>query len=120
MRRIYRRVCELRAIGRADEAVQLENSDLPAALAAARRAGVDVDESALFAGEDERVADALLLAELLAPMLASRLPSAPRLPAAGPPSAPARASRSRTASSPQVADLIDDMLAQAAARSQRT
>ena len=118
MRRIYRRVCELRATGRTDEAAVLENTDLSAAVAEARISGDPaVNESALLAGEDERVADARLLAELIAPLLATRL----NLAAA--PAAVVQASTISSAppaprapsSSPQIADMIDDMLAQAAA-----
>ncbi|HWA87541.1 MAG TPA: hypothetical protein VG710_15030, partial [Opitutus sp.] len=102
VRRIYRRICELRAVGRAGEAAQLENSDLAAALTAAREAYADVDESALLAVEDERVADARLLAELLAPMLASRVSAAPASArVTGPVPVPARAPR--TGSAPPVA-----------------
>jgi hypothetical protein len=119
VRRIYRRVCELRATGRTDEATALENAELTAAVAEARVSGDPaVDESALLAGEDERVADARLLAELIAPLLATRLNTlAPRPSSSAEPFAPAReAVPTRPASSTlQIADMIDDMLTQAAA-----
>ncbi|HVU24407.1 MAG TPA: hypothetical protein VHE13_09810 [Opitutus sp.] len=115
MRRLYRRVCELRATGRTAEAAELERADLSDALAAARRESTAFDEAALLAAEDERIADARLLAELLAPMLASRVSAAPASArVTGPVPVPARAPR--TGSAPPVADLLDEMLTQAAGR----
>src|SRR5205807_184898 len=79
--------------------------------------------SALFASAEERVADALMLAELLAPMLAQQL--SPALAALGPaPAAAAHSSASTAHKSPAppprpgasgtvpgIADFIEEMLA---------
>jgi hypothetical protein len=135
VRQVQRRIWLLRAIGKTDEASQLEHVDLPRALATARITAPDVDEQSVLADEAERVANATVLAELLAPLLADRLRSAPANAASSAASAPANASPANTpeptpaaatppprpasaparpASStpPSVTDLIDGMLSQ--------
>jgi len=121
--RLCRRVCVLRAQGRLDEAGNLHTQSigpLIAALQAGREPTVSVEErlAATMAAESSRVADAALLAELLAPMLGVRAgittPASPVVrTAAAPPlvhvlaqsSAPARPAAS-------IADFLDEMLAQ--------
>ena len=134
MRRIYRQVCLLRARGQLAEAAALETSDLASALSTARLTSPrNQDEASLFAAEDERVATAATLAELLVPLLAERLRSeltpvaaaAPPAPAASvatrdthrpaeTPSSPAFPTTPPTAPStaPSIADFIDGMLVQ--------
>lgn len=124
MRRIYRRICLLRATGRTDDAAALANAELTPALTLARiAADTEVEESVLFAQETERVANATLLADLIAPLLAERLrvemtSLAPRLSAStpSPPAAigpaPAPSSRTIPDAIPAIADLIDGMLSQ--------
>ena len=117
MGRIYRRICLLRSEGRGPEAQRIEDTELAAAAAQARGdtdSGPESDErmKALLAGERERVAAAVALAEVLAPMLSERLAAL----------APARAAaetpgRERPGASPSgeargIADFIDEMLAQ--------
>lgn len=140
VRRIYRRMCLLRAAGRDRDAERIENSDLARALARARTqsAGTEIDEAAVLAQEAERVTNAAVLAELLAPLLAEHLqhpvaqtaplstvvatpPSAtspatapvspPNTPAYSPPAGSA-APRPPVLNAPSVADLLDGMLAQ--------
>src|SRR5690606_37509431 len=70
VRRIYRRICVLRANGKADEAAHLENQDLARALAEARIATNNSEEEAVvLAQEAEPVANDAVLAELIAPMV---------------------------------------------------
>lgn len=123
MRRVYRRVCVLRATGKVDEAAALENEDLARALAAARIATNNSEqEAAVLADEAERIANATVLAELLAPMLAEHLrpetapaaaPSVAMAPAV--PDQPSKATRPPPEKNvPSIADLIDGMLSQEA------
>jgi hypothetical protein len=117
VRRIYRRVCVLRAGGKIDEAAQLENIELASALAVARLTPHSPDEeSALLAEEAERVANASVLAELLAPMLAEHLrvnpPPVQATPPAPEPKPRNTAARPPPAKAPSIADLLDGMLSQ--------
>lgn len=135
VRRIYRRICLLRATGHHAEALDLEIDPLAKALASARAtANNEQREAAVLAEEAERVANASLLAELMAPLLAEKLaarapaspptpqstaraPSSFSRPAASPPgagSAPAP-TKSPSGSPPSITDLIDGMLSQAPA-----
>src|SRR5262249_23149655 len=75
--RMCRRICLLRATGRTGDAARLQSFDLSHAL---NRAGVDATApdiagrpSAWFASAEERVADALALADVLAPLLVEQL-----------------------------------------------
>lgn len=136
MRRVYRRICVLRAAGHPAEALDLELEELPQALATAREAaGVHAsDEASVLAQEAERVANASVLAELVAPLLAERLNARPAAAAASPaavsaatspvrkpshaPSAmPAAAAKPAVQNPPSIADLLDGMLAQSPALS---
>jgi hypothetical protein len=114
----------LRASGRDEEAVALEHDELALALSAARiAADGEVEESALLAQENDRVAVASALADLVAPLLVERLraeiaslamrapaaAAAPSAPTANPPPAPARSPGETV---PGIADLIDGMLSQ--------
>jgi hypothetical protein len=110
----------LRATGKNDDAAVLENEDLARALSIARIATNNSDEeAAVFSEEAERVSNATVLAELLAPMLAEHLrpstsPVAAQsvVPAAAMPEKPAKVSRPLPESAPSIADLIDGMLSQ--------
>ena len=126
---IYRRICLLRANGQNIQAdrVQLEELD-PARRAAEieTRTGNSPETEALikalFDNEEARVAEALLFAEVLAPLIAERIrpalvlePVASRAPFPSdrerrPSSSPATREPADTA--PNIADLIDGMLGQ--------
>jgi hypothetical protein len=117
--RICRRVCVLRERGCTDEAETLRRSELDVLLATLRQeasepAVVDRQFESIFAAEADRVANASVLAELLAPLLRERLPaptvaesSAPRT--SSPSAVPAR--RPRPAAAGGIADFIDEMIA---------
>ncbi len=114
--RLVRQICLLREQGDAGRAAQLQENDLTAAVRNLRAThGAEIlpepGLQALFAAERQRVAEAVLLAELLIPqLLGSRpvprpaaaitavtpRPAAPRPPDAGPPA---------------ITDLLDAMLA---------
>lgn len=126
VRRIYRRICVLRANRKTDDAAQLENRDLARALAEARIATNNSEEEAIvLAQEAERVANAAVLAELIAPMVAEqvRVESqriAPQnIPAAAPAGPTTKAARPRPESVPTIADMLDGMLSQEPAPSPR-
>lgn len=117
----------LRASGRPAEALDLEIDELRKAMAEARLAsgGDEETEAAVLAQEHERVANATVIAELMAPMLAERLraqmPSAAVSTSAAvsrnppPTSSPAAApvqNKMPPANAPSIADLLDGMLAQ--------
>ena len=113
--KIYRRVCFLRSQGRDAEAQWVQDTDLVRALAAARAeapAGPETEAAwqAMQAAEEERVAEAVALSELLAPMLKDRLALPLAASAALPPPRPAAAIP--RAQAPSVADFIEEMLAQ--------
>ncbi len=111
-------MCLLREQGQADEAAQLEAGTLPEMVAALR--GPDDTDATLAARLDsilalemERVANAAVLAELLAPLLqpavarpTASLALAPSLPSDA---MPLRAPRALTG---DIADFIDEMIAQ--------
>jgi hypothetical protein len=120
VRRIYRRVCVLRAKGARDDAAELENTELARVLAAARLSELSPDEEALiFRQEADRVANASVLAELLAPLLAEELGAHARLAPAASASSPtpvtpkpANVPRPASAKPPSITDLLDGMLSQ--------
>ncbi len=121
-------MCLLQATGRKTEAAELERTDLPPAIAAARITCPVVAEATVLAEETERVASASVLAELLAPLLAERMhaaasggpasvtlaakPESTSAPHHAPASSPVRATPSASAAVPGIADLIDGMLSQ--------
>ncbi len=114
--RLMRRICLLREQGDAGQAARLREHDLAAAVRELRAAHgaealSDDDLRALFAAEEQRVAEAVVLAELLIPQLvggrapapaksvpAAPVPAHPRVPAAPP-------------GPPGIPDLLDAMLA---------
>ncbi len=129
VRRIYRGICVLRATGRTEDATGIEHGELLQALATARLTAPDaVDEPALLAEEADRVANANLLAELLAPLIAAKIPGAGASsgePVSAKTSGAARPAATVTSAAPSVpniTDLIDGMLAQdkSLARSRRS
>ena len=113
---MYRRICLLRIEGREADARRVMDSEFADAETAARVAcGADPDaESSLRAylvGEGERVAQAVAFAEVLVPELSRRLSARD----GAHPAAAAKAQIPRAAhrgDAPQVADFIEDMLAQ--------
>ena len=128
----------LRATGRVAEAESLNPSYQQALEQARRREDSDTEEAAVLSAEDERVASAVLLAELLVPLLAERLGPRPASSATAP-AIDSRASavgeeerlathpattvsvppRPADGGVPGIADLIDGMLAQESPRSAR-
>lgn len=125
---IYRRICLLRARGHDAEADRLQQYEFAEANAAAEI--FDEENSvpsaperfqALLAAEENRVADALLLAEVLAPIIAEQirhLPSTATVAASASPVPAPRESihprppRDLGEPTPGIADLIDSMLGQ--------
>lgn len=110
---IYRRMVMLRLLGRASEAARLEHTAWTPAIAAAHAHGGEDDElAALQHTEDERLATASVVADLVAARLPAA-PSQPLVPASSPPPPPARPAGGDI----NIADMIDSMLAgQRAAR----
>ena len=117
--RLVRRICLLQEQGDTAEAGRLQQGDLVAAIGDFRRTqGADAlpEEKlmALFAAERERVAEALLTAELLIQRLTAIWPSAPaaqptvREPTVVEVRAPTRLI---PAQPPVISDLLDAMLA---------
>jgi hypothetical protein len=118
--RLVRRICLLQEQGDMAEAGRLQQSDLMAAIGDFRRKqGADAlpEEklSALFAAERERVAEALLTAELLIQRLTAIWPSAPvaAAPVAREPTVVEVRVPTRVvpAQPPVISDLLDAMLA---------
>ena len=109
----------LREQGEESEADRVQSAALAELLIALRTpaetdAAFDQRVDAIFAVERERVANAAVLAELLAPLLAERLPvaaqsAAPKTPAGGP---VARVTRPLPVAPAGIADFIDEMIAQ--------
>jgi hypothetical protein len=116
VRAAIRRVFLLQSAGRGADAQRMEDTELATAAARARAAfgaGIEADERfrAQLAEEKERVAGAIALAEVLAPMLSERLFAAvPALaPAAG--SYFRRPGARAPLEARGIADYIDEMLA---------
>lgn len=111
-------MCFLRSEGRQDEAREVEGHELAAAVAEARRASESDGEAdsllkALFAEGEERVADAVAFAEVLMPMLARELRPLSAATSRAAERPPQRKARSESSGSPlEIADFIDEMLAQ--------
>jgi hypothetical protein len=120
--RAIRRICLLQETGRESEAAEFQPNVLQPLLDRFREARGDeslppgrVDE--LFAGERARIEDAAALGEVLAPLLLARLDSrtlAAPVGLSGPENhAPAKPSRRPpTGSNAEIADFLDDMIAQ--------
>lgn len=118
--RLIRRICVLREQGDVAGAARLEENQLATAVRDCRLAqGPDAlpegELQAMLATEERRVAEAAIMAELLAPRLAGAWPAAsgpavavsPRTATFSPPSARANA----PPGSPAIPDLLDAMLA---------
>lgn len=132
--RLVRRICVLRERGEAAAAARLEENDFATAVRDLRLAeGPDAlpaeELQTIFAAEEQRVANAAVLAELLIPQLRGALADG-AFPSTGPatnlrretpaPFAVARVSEP-VAGSPAITDLLDAMLAaDGAARRQST
>jgi len=129
VRRIYRRACVLRATGKSEEATTLESVELPRALATVRSDPLSsLQEEAVLAEEVERVSSALILAELVAPVLVEQLRTAlPVVTGAYAPSPTNKVEPKAAAAPPQaaadempsIADMIDGMLSQERASAAR-
>lgn len=128
---LYRRICLLRACGRAAEAEKIQSIEFAAARSAAEQETPVEDPSilesliqTLLDAEEARVTEAVLLAEMLAPLIADLIrPSLANQPLAvkqpanthSPSQAAARrpeSPRPPPATAPSIADLIDGMLGQ--------
>lgn len=118
--RIVRQVCLLREQGDAARAARLQENELAAAVRDLRLAhGPEaLAESALrdlYAAEERRVADAVILSELLIPRLVESRSAGPPARTAGPTRTysppPAARSPAPAAGPPAIPDLLDAMLA---------
>jgi hypothetical protein len=129
---LCRRVCVLRSTGAFVAADRIVADELPRAVAALRETVTitDAELQALYAAEEERVADARALAEILLPMLSEAPARRTRSPFAAVESVKAEAagttdlvaassalpdpirSSPTTAPLPGIADFIDEMLTQ--------
>lgn len=126
MARLCRRICLLREREQPAAAEELRSGALEAMLAVLRTQGeseADIAQriATIFATETERVANAAVLAELLAPLLGANAPSAATAAAtsrgdgaaASPtPLGPTLASAPLRADPANIADFIDEMIAQ--------
>lgn len=118
--RVCRRICLLRSTGE-DAAARVQSAELARLLSSVPPAAdVASRVDAIFATEEKRLADAQVLAEVLAPLIAEQLRARP--PALSAPSrraspapvdlAEKTAARPPRSAAPNIADFIDDMLAQ--------
>lgn len=124
--RCVRRICLLREQGNTADANRLEQNDLANAIRDLRLAhGPDTlpqaELQALFVAEERRVADAVILSELLIPQLVKSFPAAP-LPqvqtrtatvatSSAEPATPFPRAAAAAGVSPIIADMLDAMLA---------
>jgi hypothetical protein len=115
---VYRRICFLRLEGLAGEAQLVQDAEFAEAAARARdlfssESEADALLKELMGEEEERVSQAVAMAEVLVPMLARRLSIQATAPAPRPPApAPRTHAPERTAGTRGVADFIDEMLEQ--------
>jgi hypothetical protein len=116
--RLVRRICLLREQGDQAGARRLQTGDLADAVKDVRLESGPASLSeeklcALFVSESEHVAEAMVLAELLAPQLARLLPAADpsRTPLFASPPAAEPATRAIPGEAPAISDLLDAMLA---------
>ena len=123
---IYRRICLLRANGKDTEADRVAAGEFADARSAAEQETGTVNSSetqalvqSLLDAEETRVAEALLFAEVLAPLIAERIrpalviePVASRAPFPSDRETHHPAPRPRDQPVPSIADLIDGMLGQ--------
>jgi hypothetical protein len=111
-------MCFLRSEGRGDEAREIEDRELASAIVEARKASDSDAEaeallSALFTEGEERVADAVAFAEVLLPMLAQEMrPHTPAVARAADSPRQRKPSAERPGEAREIADFIDEMLAQ--------
>ncbi|HEX2853791.1 MAG TPA: hypothetical protein VHO24_11175 [Opitutaceae bacterium] len=126
---LYRRVCILGAAGKIGEANTLRVQELEPAIRALRESSTVAEDQieAMFTAEEERVATAQTLAEILLPLLSEKFSAASlyRPAAAMPapdshssieagaiPRGESRADRTASPLLPGIADFIDEMLTQ--------
>ena len=118
---VYRRICLLRLRGQSLEAARLQSTELSRAIGALREALGNSAEceaklSAVFAREDDRIADASVLAEVLLPLLRESPPAIGHFAPASATSSRSTASvspsrpRAKPATAPGIADFIDEMI----------
>jgi hypothetical protein len=116
--RLIRQICLLREQADLAQAARLQENELAAAVRElhVRRGSDALPESelqAMFTREEHRVAEAVLLSELLAPRLVSKLPvsTRPAPSATAQPAVAVPSSRPDHPGSPAIPDLLDAMLA---------
>ena len=116
---IYRRICLLRCRGESMEAARLTDHELPRALAKitpveGETAAFITYRDGLFQLEEERVHDALAVAELLAPLLLDRMAANPSTASSGTAGRvfPDRSPSPVVSQPVDIADMIDCVLAQ--------
>jgi hypothetical protein len=116
--RVYRRICFLRSEGLGAEARRIEDTELADAVAEARgasgaQADADTRLRAFYAEEEERVAEAIALVEVLVPSLSERLSAlAPARGGEAAVAVPKTPRRGTAGEEHGIADFIDEMLAQ--------
>ena len=117
---MVRQICLLREQGDAVQAAQLQENDLAAAvrdlrLAQGAAALPEAELQAMFATEEQRVADAVILSELLLPRLVGKGPALSGPAHSGTRRAgqesPVVAAKAPAAGPPAIPDLLDAMLA---------
>ena len=118
--RVVRQICLLREQGDAAQAARLQENDLADAVRDLRLAHgpavlPEAELQAMFAAEEQRVAEAVILSELLIPRLVESWPvhSGPVRSAASRPGreSPSVAAPAPAAGPPAIPDLLDAMLA---------
>jgi hypothetical protein len=115
--RTYRRICFLRSEGLTREAQRVETNEFAEAAARARGLSASEPEAdsllrGLMAEEEERVAGAIAFAEVLVPLLARRLSAHSPAPFPHAASPALGTAAGREGGTRDVADFIDEMLAQ--------
>lgn len=114
--RLIRQVCLLRECGETDRAAQLHDNEFATAvrdyrLAHGPEALPESELREMFAVEERRVAEAVILSELLAPRLVGVIPAASAGPRPAAHVLPAAARSSPPSGPPAISDLLDAMLA---------
>ena len=116
--RLIRQICLLRAQAEPVQAARLQETELAEAVREFRAAHgsealPESELQAMFSREESRVADAVILAELLVPRLVSGLPVSTRPIPDATHSAPSlvEAARRNERGAPDIPDLLDAMLA---------
>jgi hypothetical protein len=116
--RVIRQICLLREQGDVAQAARLQENELAVAVRDLRLAHgpavlPEAELQAMFAAEDQRVAEAVILSELLIPRLVESWPvhAGPATGRRSVPASPPSAARAPAAGPPAIPDLLDAMLA---------